>query len=129
MKLKSRISVVKLLIALSLYGIQCSEYAHQQLKNISFDQQSYHKKGLISLAFVFDRTGSMYDDLVKVREGATKIFNNTIDNGKPLVNNYILVPFSDPGSYGLNNIYPILITLILVRLNNFTMLSNMMLKT
>ena len=54
--------------------------------------------GAASLAFVFDITGSMYDDLVQVIEGAAKILATTLAmRDKPLYN-YVLVPFHDPGS-------------------------------
>jgi hypothetical protein len=54
-------------------------------------------EGSASLAFVFDTTGSMYDDLVQVIEGAAKILATTLAmRDKPLYN-YILVPFHDPG--------------------------------
>jgi hypothetical protein len=53
--------------------------------------------GAASLAFVFDITGSMYDDLVQVIEGAAKILATTLAmRDKPLYN-YVLVPFHDPG--------------------------------
>jgi len=57
-----------------------------------------------SLAFVFDTTGSMYDDLVQVIEGAAKILATTLAmKDKPLFN-YILVPFHDPGSQKLHQL-------------------------
>uniref|UniRef100_A0A0K0E047 Hemicentin-1 n=1 Tax=Strongyloides stercoralis TaxID=6248 RepID=A0A0K0E047_STRER len=52
--------------------------------------------GMSSLAFVFDRTGSMYDDLVQVRTGAKKIFETVLKQRKKLIYNYVLVAFSDP---------------------------------
>jgi hypothetical protein len=63
------------------------------------DQQpsSEPPNGAASLAFVFDITGSMYDDLVQVIEGAAKILATTLAmRDKPLYN-YVLVPFHDPG--------------------------------
>lgn len=53
--------------------------------------------GASSLAFVFDITGSMYDDLVQVIEGAKKIMAVTLARRVNPLYNYILVPFHDPG--------------------------------
>ncbi|KAM4696629.1 hemicentin-2 [Rhinophrynus dorsalis] len=49
-----------------------------------------------SLAFVFDVTGSMYDDLRQVIEGANSILERTLSRRTKAVSNYILVPFHDP---------------------------------
>lgn len=53
--------------------------------------------GTSSLVFVFDVTGSMYDDLVQVREGAKSIFETVLEQRNQLIYNYVLVPFHDPG--------------------------------
>lgn len=53
--------------------------------------------GTSSLTFVFDSTGSMFDDLVQVREGARKIFDTVLAQREKLIYNYVLVPFHDPG--------------------------------
>ncbi|ELT96248.1 hypothetical protein CAPTEDRAFT_86418, partial [Capitella teleta] len=52
--------------------------------------------GSTSLAFVFDITGSMYDDLVQVIEGAAKILATTLARRDKPLYNYVLVPFHDP---------------------------------
>ncbi|XP_068104559.1 hemicentin-2 [Hyperolius riggenbachi] len=49
-----------------------------------------------SLAFVFDVTGSMYDDLRQVIEGANRILERTLTRRSKAMSSYVLVPFHDP---------------------------------
>ena len=53
--------------------------------------------GASSLVFVFDTTGSMYDDLIQVRAGASKILSTTLERKVRPLYNYVLIPFHDPG--------------------------------
>ena len=78
-------SVLSVTCILLLYqGVQTQDY-----QNVP--------DGAASLAFVFDITGSMYDDLVQVIEGAAKILATTLSRREKPLYNYVLVPFHDPG--------------------------------
>ena len=55
--------------------------------------------GASSLAFVFDITGSMNDDLVQVIDGAAKILATTLSRREKPLYNYVLVPFHDPREF------------------------------
>ena len=61
------------------------------------DAQTGIPKGAASLVFVFDTTGSMYDDLVQVRDGAARILSTTLERKVNPLFNYVLIPFHDPG--------------------------------
>lgn len=50
----------------------------------------------VSLAFVFDATGSMWDDLVQVKTGAERIMATMLERPDKPIHNYVLVPFHDP---------------------------------
>lgn len=69
---------------------QCSKPSNVSSK-VSEDGKS-------SLVFVFDTTGSMYNDLKQLREGAEMILQTALDEGN-VVGDFVFVPFHDPGKY------------------------------
>ncbi|XP_026680866.1 hemicentin-1-like [Diaphorina citri] len=54
------------------------------------------KVGTASLTFVFDSTGSMWDDLTHVKIGAAKILDTMLERSNKPIYNFVLVPFRDP---------------------------------
>lgn len=84
-----------LLMLLWTHGVRSQRYPGYTITN-NFDNIEI-PQGAATLAFVFDVTGSMNDDLVQVIEGATKILNTTLQQREAPLYNYVLVPFHDPG--------------------------------
>ena len=90
--MKMRILGAKQILFVTLTGILIHQGVWaQDYKNVP--------DGSASLAFVFDITGSMYDDLVQVIEGAAKILATTLSRREQPLYNYVLVPFHDPGIF------------------------------
>ncbi|XP_065735248.1 hemicentin-2 [Phocoena phocoena] len=52
--------------------------------------------GDATLAIVLDVTGSMWDDLMQVMHGASRILEHSLSRGSQAIGNYALVPFRDP---------------------------------
>lgn len=82
--------VVSLLIWALTLGARCSSVAPVKRHSGADDSAS-------TLAFVFDVTGSMYDDLKQVIDGASRILERTLSRRTRPIKNFVLVPFHDPG--------------------------------
>lgn len=54
--------------------------------------------GKSSLVFVFDTTGSMYNDLKQLREGAEMILSTALEESG-IIGDFVFVPFHDPSKF------------------------------
>lgn len=82
-----------------LFGLVLVLVLFAGLLSATQDSAEQIPEGASTLAFVFDVTGSMYDDLVQVIEGASKILETSLSRPKRPLYNFALVPFHDPGKY------------------------------
>ncbi|KHJ41250.1 immunoglobulin domain protein [Trichuris suis] len=78
-------------------AMRSNHFAATSQRNDHYHSHQNNRPGASSsLTFVIDVTGSMYDDLVQVREGYQRIFDTVLSQSERQVSNYVLVPFHDP---------------------------------
>lgn len=65
---------------------------------VAQQERNQEKTATGSLTFVFDSTGSMWNDLIQVKVGAAKILETMLESScNHPIYNFVLVPFRDPG--------------------------------
>lgn len=73
---------------------QPAEIDTSEFKKLTAYQDLENDKS--SLVFVFDATGSMYDDLEQLRNGAEMILETALEDSN-VIEDFVFVPFRDPG--------------------------------
>ncbi|CAH1634825.1 unnamed protein product [Spodoptera littoralis] len=76
-----------LITCVFIFGIECKKVNRRSTED--------KDGGKSSLAFIFDTTGSMYNDLRQLREGAEMILNTALQESG-VIADFVFVPFHDP---------------------------------
>ncbi|XP_053616304.1 hemicentin-1-like isoform X2 [Plodia interpunctella] len=81
------------LILIVIFGSQCKNVGNS--RKVRYTVRQDEDDGKSSLVFVFDTTGSMYNDLKQLREGAELILNTALEESD-VIGDFVFVPFHDP---------------------------------
>ncbi|XP_046391498.1 hemicentin-2-like [Ischnura elegans] len=95
---ETEVSQERSLLGQEVNGSGCSELHETSITRVRRNAQSFAEKPKMTatLAFVFDTTGSMSEDMAQARQGAKAILKAFTERDEVPVSNYILAPFNDP---------------------------------